>query len=89
MNRTRQLSPPEKPHQYNFSNPLFDDHEGAAFIGCAPFTLRRSRTTGTLFGVKAPAYIKMGRIVRYKRVTLEEWVSQFPERQNTAQEVEK
>lgn len=85
MKHITKLSPPKNLSRYNFDKPRFDDHEAAAFIGCSAYTLKRSRTTGTLLGVKSPAHIKMGRMVRYERATLEEWLSQFPEYQNTAQ----
>lgn len=85
MKTLAKLSPPKDPQQFDFNKPRFDDHEAAAFIGCAAFTLKRSRTTGTLLGVPAPAHLKMGRMVRYEKATLEEWLSQFPEYQNTAQ----
>ncbi len=52
-------------------------------IGCAPQTLRISRCTGKLMGVAAPEYIKIGRSVRYKRETLEKWLSQFEEQATT------
>jgi len=84
----KQVTPrltPKKFIQFNFEKPRFDDHEAAAFIGCSAYTLKRSRTTGTLLGVKAPNYLKLTRMVRYERATLEEWLSQFPEYQNTAQ----
>ena len=83
MKQLTQLSPPKNLSQFNFDKPRFDDHEAAAFIGCSAYTLKRSRTTGTLLGVASPKYSKMGRMVRYERVTLEEWLGQFPEYQNT------
>lgn len=89
MKQLAQLTPPKDLSQFNFNKPRFDDHEAAAFIGCAAFTLKRSRTTGTLLGVAAPNHIKMGRMVRYEKTTLEKWLSQFPEYQNTAQHGDK
>ena len=56
----------------------------AAFLKVAPSTLKLSRHTGILSGVKAPAYIKRGRSVFYRESTLEEWLSQFEEQANTA-----
>lgn len=61
-----------------------DTRNAAALIGCAPFTLKLSRTTGILLGSPAPVYRKMGRIVRYDRDTIEAWVAQFEPRPNTA-----
>ena len=60
------------------------NNESADFIGCSPNTLKMSRSTGKLFGVNAPSYIKLGRAVRYKVETLEEWLSQFDEISSTA-----
>jgi len=85
----KHLPPSKDPNQFNFDKPRFDDHEAAAYIGCSAYTLKRSRTTGTLLGVTAPSHIKMGRMVRYERVTIEEWLAQFPEYQNTAQHGDK
>lgn len=63
---------------------LLDNAPAAAFLHCSPHTLRLSRHTGRLFGVPAPAFLKMGRSVRYRRETLERWLAQFSEKPNTA-----
>lgn len=85
MKHAIKYAPLKNLSQINFDKPRFSDHEAAAFIGCSSYTLKRSRTTGTLLGVEAPVHVKMGRMVRYERATLEEWLSQFPEYANTAQ----
>ena len=59
--------------------------EASLYIGCAPNSLKQSRVTGLLFGVPAPAFLKMGYNIRYKVSTLDEWLSQFTEKKNTAQ----
>ena len=64
---------------------LLVSKDAATYLGCAPNSLKLSRSTGLLFSVKAPAYLKMGKSVRYKVATLDTWLSQFDERQNTAQ----
>ncbi len=63
---------------------LLDTTEAAALLGCSIHTLKGSRHFGSLFGSPAPAFIKMGRIVRYRRQTLIDWLSQFEEKPNTA-----
>ena len=64
---------------------LLPNKEAALYVGCAPNSLKQSRVTGLLFGVPAPAFLKMGYNIRYKLATLDEWLSQFSEKQNTAQ----
>ena len=59
--------------------------EAAHMIGCAAQTLRKSRTTGILFGFPAPPYIKRGYRVFYKMPTLQKFNDQFYEQKNTAQ----
>jgi hypothetical protein len=68
------------PIKQNLSN-----KEASTYLGCAPNSLKQSRVTGTLFGVQAPAFLKMGYNIRYKLNTLEKWLSQFSEFDNTAQ----
>jgi hypothetical protein len=58
-------------------NQLITSREAAALLNIADTTLRISRTTGKLFGVATPKYIKLGRNVRYKRETLDHWFAQF------------
>lgn len=48
-------------------------------------TLRKSRVTGTLAGVVAPSYFKMGARVRYPLKDLIEWMSQFEKVTSTSQ----
>ena len=62
---------------------LNSNNESAHYLGCAPNTLKQSRVSGKLFGVKAPPYIKLGRTVRYKTNTLVKWRDQFHEIDNT------
>tara|TARA_R110002050_G_scaffold216254_2_gene352360 strand:+ start:1164 stop:1430 length:267 start_codon:yes stop_codon:yes gene_type:complete len=62
---------------YKMINQLITSKEAAVLLDIADTTLRISRTTGKLFGVATPDYIKLGRNVRYKRETLEQWFAQF------------
>jgi len=64
--------------------PRYSTGQAAAFIGCAPSTLKISRVTGTLLGSKAPPYRKLGRKVVYDRDALQAWLEQFGTRTNTA-----
>ena len=64
--------------------PHLDTHESAYYIGLASNTVRISRVSGTLCGVPAPTYRKIGRKVIYDRVILDQWLEQFANQQNTA-----
>ena len=66
-----------------FSQPL-DTHQAAAEVGCAEYTLRVSRVTGTLFGKPAPKYRKLGRKVVYYREDLQAFLEQFDKQNNTS-----
>ena len=48
----------------------------AKALGIADVTLRRSRSTGYLFGVKAPKHIKLGSTIRYRAEDIISWVMQ-------------
>jgi len=61
-----------------------DTNHSATFIGCAPTSLKLSRVTGTLGGVAAPMYRKIGRKVVYDLTVLVEWLEQFENQPNTA-----
>lgn len=50
----------------------------ADYLKVAESTLRKSRVTGTLCGLPAPAYIKMGRTVLYDIADLDAWLEQLP-----------
>lgn len=52
---------------------LHDDSTAAPIIGTTPATLRKSRTTGELWGCPAPQFLKFGRTVRYRAEDLERW----------------
>jgi len=58
--------------------------ETASYIGCATHTLKKSRYTGILFGVEAPPFVSMGREIRYKKQSIDDWISQFEEKLNTS-----
>ena len=47
--------------------------EAADFISVTPTDLAKSRCTGELSGLKPPAFIRIGRRVRYRLVDLIHW----------------
>ncbi|KAA0873527.1 helix-turn-helix transcriptional regulator [Nitrincola tapanii] len=63
---------------------LLDTHKAAAYTGFAANTLKLARHTGTLAGVPAPQFLKIGRTVRYEQRVLDDWLSQFESKTNTA-----
>ena len=65
---------------------LVGDKEAAPIIGAEPSTLKNSRYTGILAGVEPPAYLKIGRAVRYEVETLLQWRDQFQRRTSTRTE---
>ncbi len=44
---------------------------------CSHHTLIKARSTGILWGIKAPAHVKIGRAVRYNAAALNEWVDRM------------
>jgi hypothetical protein len=70
---------------YNLDKPDFTNNELAAILGCAPYTVRRSRTTGILLGKKAPRYKNRGRKIAYPREEVVAFDGQFELQENTAQ----
>ena len=44
---------------------------------CSIHTLIKSRRTGMLWGIKAPAHVKIGRAVRYNSAALKEWIDRM------------
>ena len=66
---------------------LLDNNDSAGLLGCSPHTLKISRHTGKLFGVAAPAYMKMGYNIRYKVETLQAWMDQFQEQSSTSENI--
>lgn len=71
--------------QYNFNKPILSNSEAAAYLCFAPSTLKRSRSTGILAGVDAPPFLRLNGNIRYKKSSLDVWLSQFVEYKNTAQ----
>ena len=68
----------------NYPSPHCDTHGAAFELGFSSSTIRVSRVTGTLAGVPAPTYRKIGRKVVYDRIVLDKWMEQFANQQKTA-----
>ena len=69
----------------NAPDSLLRHEEAAKYLGVSSTHLRRARHTGELFkGFEAPKYVKLGHAVRYRRSTLDEWLSALPEYHSTA-----
>ena len=64
----------------------FSSSSSANYLDYSNATLRNARHTGTLAGVKAPAYIKMGKSIRYDKATLDTRLEQFNELEQTEKE---
>ena len=56
------------------SQNLLDSNQVADMIGIRPDTLRQYRHLGT-----GPAFVKLGRLVRYKPDTVLEWIASLEE----------
>lgn len=56
---------------------LRTNEEAAGILGISPVTMKISRSTGTLLGVPAPRFLKMGRLIRYEDIVLQDWIDQF------------
>ena len=75
-------------HKHHEADPVcvaLTNDPAASYIGASPHSLKRSRRTGFLWGIKAPEFKKAARKVIYMRSTLDKWVDQLPTYQNTAQ----
>lgn len=59
--------------------------DAAKYLGFSPSTLNNSRYTGLLGGVKAPNFVKLGKTIRYKKPSLDKWLSQFKEQTSTSE----
>ncbi|MGS2724823.1 helix-turn-helix domain-containing protein [Porticoccus sp. GXU_MW_L64] len=64
-----------------------NSEEAAKYLGFTANTMRWSRSIGKLAGVEHPRYKKIGRKVSYDLESLDEWLAQFKEQTNTAQDV--
>tara|TARA_R110002167_G_scaffold312599_1_gene518247 strand:- start:531 stop:836 length:306 start_codon:yes stop_codon:yes gene_type:complete len=58
--------------------------EAAFALRVSDFTMRLSRSTGKLLGVKAPRHVNYGRTVRYKAADLMAWLEQSESQEKDA-----
>lgn len=65
----------------NYDERLMKVEETAQLIGAAVSTLNRARVCGGDF----PAWVKLGKSVRYKMSTVRKWLDDRPEYQTTSQ----
>jgi hypothetical protein len=66
-------------------NTMLTVTKSAEYIGCSKHTLDNSRCTGKLMGLTAPAHIKLGYAVRYKKETLDAWLDALKEQITTGE----
>ena len=52
-------------------DPMFDTRDGAVIIGGNPRTMERWRVTG-----EGPEFVKIGKLVRYRKSSLERFVTE-------------
>jgi hypothetical protein len=65
---------------------LLTENEVSKVLSIPANTLRASRSTGRLWGVQAPAFLKFGnRTVRYRVTDVTKWLDKFETYNNTAQ----
>lgn len=65
-----------------FAERLLNTKQAAAMLGLVPGTLNRARVYGT---TGYPAYLKIGKAVRYKLSTLIAWMADQTEYTSTSQ----
>lgn len=58
----------------------------AKYLGIPEATLKKSRSTGILYGIATPPYRKVGNAVFYEYKKLDEWMSKIPVFANAADE---
>ena len=67
-------NPPELVELGNGRNLLLTTEDVASELRIAQVTVKLSRKSGYLLGVPAPPYIKVGRLVRYRREDILRWL---------------
>jgi len=64
----------------------FNNNEAANYLGVSASSLEKSRVTGHLLGIPGPTYSRIGKSVRYLRVTCDEWLKSLPQYKHSAEE---
>jgi len=72
---------------FQIKSPVLTPAQASQYIGINTQSdaLKASRSTGQLWGVAPPPFMKCGRKVLYKVSDLDEWLSQFTSYTNNAQ----
>jgi hypothetical protein len=58
---------------------LATERQTADYLKCKPTTLTQSRWSGRLFGLPAPKYMKLGRMIRYDLNEIDAWLEKHAE----------
>lgn len=66
-------------------NKTFDSKQAAQYLCVSEISIRNSRITGLLGGIKAPSFRKIGRKVIYLKSDLDSWLDDLPSFENTTQ----
>ena len=61
------------------NNDLLTTKQASVILGISKYSLDNSRCSGKLMGTTPPAHIKFGYAVRYRRETLNAWLSALNE----------
>ncbi len=64
---------------------LHDTKTSAKILNTTNETLKRSRRTGCLWGVPAPPFVKIGRMIKYRPEDLLDWVESQSKFSNNGQ----
>lgn len=64
---------------------ILDSKEAAQYLCVSEISIRNSRITGLLGGIKAPIFRKIGRKVIYMKSDLDMWIEGLPSYENTTQ----
>ena len=68
------------------AKPVYDTSEAAVYLGMSEEWLKRARKTGSLSGgCEAPAFICIGRLVKYRKVDLDQYLNGRPKFEHLAQ----
>lgn len=66
---------PQTPNLSQPMDPLLTERQAGELLGFSAATMQTSRARGSLAGKPAPAWVKIGRSVRYRRSELEKWLA--------------
>lgn len=64
-------------HSKNSIEAYLSERDAARYSGCSVPWLRALRRSGSTARVKAPAYIRIGRKILYRKADLDEWLANY------------